>query len=167
MIKMHLYRCNPKEEVVMVITFFGHRETPPDVHPMLQAQIEAFIRRYNECIFYVGNHGHFDAMVIHILSNMKKRFPHIQCVVALAYMPSANNPKFPMGIETVVPEGIEKTPPRYAIIRRNRWMLEQADAVITYVKYSVGGASRFMEMARKKQKYVINLAADTPFSAEP
>ena len=74
MIKMHLYWCNPKEEVVMV------------------------------------------------MSNMKKRFPHIQCVVALAYMPSANNPKFPMGIETV---------------------------------------------ARKKQKYVINLAADTPFSAEP
>jgi len=39
-------------------------------------------------------------------------------------------------------------------------MLEQADIVITYVKYIVGGAQKFNALAEKKGKTVINIAAD-------
>ena len=37
-------------------------------------------------------------------------------------------------------------------------MIEQSDYVVTYVKYTVGGAAQFKEYAEKKGKIVINLA---------
>lgn len=48
-------------------------------------------------------------------------------------------------------------PPNYAISRRNMWMIDNADYVVTYVKYIVGGAARFKELSEKKGKIVINL----------
>lgn len=38
-------------------------------------------------------------------------------------------------------------------------MIERSDYVVTYVKYTVGGAVRFKELAEKKNKTVINIAA--------
>lgn len=37
-------------------------------------------------------------------------------------------------------------------------MIEQSDYVVTYVKYTIGGASKFKELAEKKKKIVINIA---------
>lgn len=50
------------------------------------------------------------------------------------------------------------TPPRFAIDRRNCWMLDRADIVVVYVKSPVGGAAKFKAMAESKKKMVINLA---------
>ena len=59
--------------------------------------------------------------------------------------------------ETLLPDGIEVGPARFAIDRRNKWMIEQADYVITYVTHSWGGAAKFKELAEKKGKTVINI----------
>lgn len=58
---------------------------------------------------------------------------------------------------TVLPEGVEIGPPRFAIDRRNRWMVRQADAVIAYVTRDWGGAARYSAMARRKGVTLINL----------
>lgn len=63
--------------------------------------------------------------------------------------------------DTIIPDGLEETPPKYGVIKRNRWMIEQADTVITYVKHTTGGAARFREIARKKGRTIIDLAAET------
>ncbi|MEE1280074.1 MAG: hypothetical protein UHH95_04500 [Oscillospiraceae bacterium] len=44
--------------------------------------------------------------------------------------------------DTIYPDGLEGVPPNYAISRRNMWMIDNADYVVTYVKYIVGGAAR-------------------------
>lgn len=59
--------------------------------------------------------------------------------------------------ETLLPDGIEVGPARFAIDRRNKWMVEQADYAITYVTHSWGGAAKFKELAEKKGKTVINI----------
>lgn len=46
---------------------------------------------------------------------------------------------------------------RFAISWRNKWMLEKADYVITYVTHTVGGSAKFKEMAIKKNKRVIEI----------
>lgn len=51
--------------------------------------------------------------------------------------------------DTMEPEGIEAIHPKYAITWRNRWMLEQADHVLTYVTHSWGGAARFADEAQR------------------
>lgn len=59
--------------------------------------------------------------------------------------------------ETMIPDEIEVGPVRFAIDRRNKWMVEQADYVITHVTHSWGGAAKFKELAEKKGKTVINI----------
>ena len=56
------------------------------------------------------------------------------------------------------PDVLDNTPPKYAISKRNTWMVNRSDIVVVYVKYSFGGAARFRDMAVSKGKTVINLA---------
>lgn len=59
--------------------------------------------------------------------------------------------------DTIYPEILEKTPPKFAIPKRNRWMIEQSDFVVTYVTCDIGGAANFKRIAEKQNKIVINL----------
>ena len=56
--------------------------------------------------------------------------------------------------ETIYPP-LESVPRKYAIIRRNEWMVDSADIVIAYVTYSWGGAARTLEYAKRKNKNII------------
>ena len=53
---------------------------------------------------------------------------------------------------------LENVPRKFAILKRNEWMVEEADLVIAYVMYSWGGAAKTLEYARRKKKTIINLA---------
>ncbi|MCI8418964.1 MAG: hypothetical protein HFF79_00435 [Oscillospiraceae bacterium] len=46
-------------------------------------------------------------------------------------------------------------PPRFAILRRNQWMVEAADVLISGVLYDWGGAAKTLDHARKKRKVII------------
>lgn len=59
--------------------------------------------------------------------------------------------------DTMLPEGIEKVPPRFAVDWRNKWMLGQSDYVVTYITHSWGGAAQFAEMAKRKKKALVRL----------
>lgn len=60
-------------------------------------------------------------------------------------------------VETVIPTYDRSVPLRFSIAARNRWMLDRADTVVTYVDHSGGGAARFQELAYRKGKRVILL----------
>ena len=60
---------------------------------------------------------------------------------------------------TILPDGIETVPLRFAISYRNKWMIEQSDYAVTYVTRSWGGAARFKELAEKKEKVIIECSA--------
>ena len=101
-------------------------------------------------MFYVGNHGNFDAMVRRQLEDLSKTYP-IKYYVVLAYMPSKkDNPDE----HSILPEGIETVPRRFAINHRNKWMLTKSDIVVTYVTRPVGGAWEFKQMAEKQKKTI-------------
>lgn len=139
-----------------VCTFFGHRDCIGLRKQRLEEAIEDLIRNHDVDLFYVGNEGQFDALVHWVLFAMKKKYPHIRYAVVLAYPPK-NIPGEDYS-DTMLPEGIEAVHPRYAIIWRNRWMLQRADYVISYVTHFWGGARKFAAEADRKGKEVINLA---------
>ena len=127
-------------------TFFGHRILNKDIKDLLTRQIDNLIAEYGVNIFYVGNNGQ--------LHN-----PQISYSIVLAYLPEKKQEYNPLSdIEKIYPEGLEYTPPRFAISKRNQWMVMQSDYVIAYVEHSFGGAAQFTEYARKKHRMVINLA---------
>ncbi len=147
----------------MKCTFFGHRNTPQYVEKLLQETIIGLIENNNVDMFYVGNQGGFDCMVRKILEKLELRYPQVSYFVVLAYLPiSNNNEDSDKYVDTIYPEGLEKIPRKFAIAKRNIWMIEQSDIVITFVKNSVGGACKFKNYAEKQCKIIINLAEKIP-----
>lgn len=143
----------------MTVTFFGNRDTPPTVRPILEKVLTDLIENHGAKQFIVGNQGNFDAMVLQTLHWLKPVYPEIMFCVVLAYMPIRRDaPSFKHPTFTIVPEGLEFTPHRYCIDKRNRWMVTEADTVITYTPYSFGGAAKFKNIAQKKGKQVIELS---------
>ncbi len=137
----------------MTVTFFGHRDTPKGTEPALRLTLIDLIENKNANLFYVGNHGNFDAMVRRQLENLSKTYP-IKYYVVLAYMPSKNDKS---DEHSILPEGIETVPRRFAIKYRNKWMLGKSDIVVTYVTRNFGGAWKFKQMANSKEKLLIDL----------
>ncbi len=59
---------------------------------------------------------------------------------------------------TIYPDGLENVPYKFAIYRRNEWMLKRSEMVVTYVHHNSGGAFKFKEKALKLNKTVIELS---------
>ena len=128
-------------------TFFGHSQCP-DLRSELR---DAVMRLADDGVdmFYVGDNGRFDAQVRSVLSELGLRYG-----VVLAYLPKGAGAGCD---DTMFPEGLELVHPRYAIERRNRWMLERSEYVVTYVHHSWGGAAKFAALAEKQGKRMIRL----------
>ncbi len=135
------------------VTFFGHRDAPKKLEPTLRLALVDLIENKNANLFYVGNQGNFDAMVRRQLEDLAQTYP-ITYKIVLAYMPGKNDEP---DEHTVLPEGLETVPRRFAISRRNKWMLDQADTVVTYVTHPSSGAYQMKEMAIEKGKLVVAL----------
>ena len=142
----------------MICTFFGHRKAPREIQPKLEKTLINLIKNENADTFYVGKQGNFDNIVISTLKTLKTIYPHINYSVVLAYMPGKENDYYCNDYsDTIYPEGLESTPPKYAVFQRNKWLVEHSDVMITYVKYSAGGAAKFKELAEKNGKIIISI----------
>ena len=139
----------------MICTFFGHRDTPPEIKTLLRQVISELIEQQGVRRFYVGNQGNFDAMARSLLAEFEQSHG-ISYEIVLAYLPRQEDPLCDTD-HTLLPEGIESVPPRFAIEYRNKWMIDHSDIVVTYVRHSFGGAAKFKKLAQKKKKTVIEL----------
>ena len=72
-------------------------------------------------------------------------------------VPYINSKKYSNRYDDTVYPPIENVPLRFAIIKRNEWMVEQSDAVISYVDFEAGGAARTLKYAKRKHKKIIDL----------
>lgn len=142
----------------MTVTFFGHKNTPFDVYTQLLETVTHLIENEGAELFFIGNQGNFDYMARKILKMLSKEYPHIHYSVVLAYMPTQKNDCCEDYSDTTFPDVLDNVSPRYAIEKRNRYMVKIADTVVAYVKHPSGGAYKFCSIAKRKGKKVINLA---------
>ena len=140
----------------MTVTFFGHKDTPKNIEPTLRTILIYLIENKNVTVFYVGNNGNFDTMVRRQLEYLSQTYP-ITYNIVLAYIPTKKS-EYDSFTNTLLPEGIETVPKRFAISYRNKWMIEQADVIVTYVTHSFGGAAQFKALAQRQGKTVIELS---------
>ena len=129
--------------------FFGHREVTHNIREKLTAIIEKLVTEGGVTDFYVGNQGQFDSMVYSVLKELKVKYPHIRYTVVLAYMPDEHI-KDVYGNDTLFPDGMENVPKKFAISKRNDWMIQQSEIAVCYVHKITGGAAKFREKAEKK-----------------
>lgn len=130
--------------------FFGHREVTHNIKDKLIAIIERLITE-----FYVDNQGQFDSMVYSVLKEMKEKYPHIRYTVVLAYIPNEHI-KEVYGEDTLFADGLENVPKKFAISKRNDWMIQQFSFAVCYVHKITGGAAKFREKASKKELRVLD-----------
>lgn len=140
-------------------TFFRHRDCPSSIKGKLHKEIDRLICNHGIDTFYVGTHGNFDRMAYAALVELRKRYQHIKVYRVLAYMPRLSDIAQDRSVldDTILPEGIEKVHPRYAIPHRNNWMIDHSDYVIAYVTHTFGGAYQAVERAKKKGKILIQI----------
>ena len=140
-------------------TFFGHRDCPSTIKPKLREVLVNLIEHCGVTEFYVGRQGTFDAQVRTVLRELSGEYSRIHYAVVLERLPDKQLcPAEEVYSDTMLPEGMELAPPRYAISWRNNWLLKQADYVVTYITHSWGGAAQFAAKAVRQKKTVINLA---------
>ena len=140
-----------------VCTFFGHRDCPETIKQRLREVLTDLIIHQGVDTFYVGNQGRFDGIVRSVLRELKQEYPEMHYAVVLAYLPGKKN-EYDDFSDTILPEGIEAVQPRYAIHWRNRWMLQRADYVITYITHSWGGAAQYTQKAKCAGKAIIHVS---------
>ena len=136
--------------------FFGHRDVTHDIRSKLQFIIEQLITEKQIYNFYVGHQGQFDSMVRSVLKELKVKYPHIRYTVVLAYMPDEHI-KEVYGEDTLYPDGLETVPRRFAISKRNDWMIQHSGYAVCYVHKITGGAAKFREKAKKKGLVIVDV----------
>jgi hypothetical protein len=147
--------------------FIGHRDTPTTVRPLLLRAVEKHITEYGVTEFYVGHIGAFDGMAAGVLAEMKERYPHIKNYLLLAYHPAVRKVDLPKGFETtLLLDGQEKSPPRYAIANLNKRIVKETDYLIAYVRHITDGSHKLLDYAKEREKkgwlVITNLAAKLP-----
>jgi len=105
--------------------------------------------------FYIGNEGAFDRMAYRVLRVLREKYPSISYSVVLAYIDSRTEAPWQ---DTVFPDELENVPPRFAIDRRNRWMIAHSHKAVVYVISPAGGAAKYSAIAQRRGVQVINLA---------
>lgn len=136
----------------MTVTFCGHSQifNQDAVSKWLDLILPSLIEG-GATTFYLGGYGAFDQLAAAAVIRQKAAYPAIEAVLVLPY-PNWNVDAFDYDRTTYPP--LEKVPPRLAIIKRNQWMVEGADIVISAVIHGWSGAAKTLDYAKRKGKVI-------------
>ena len=139
----------------MLVTFCGHStvSNAAAVAAALKSVIEELIAE-GATEFYLGGYGEFDSLAARAVRDAKATHPDIRSTLVIPYMDREFNPSLYDG--SVYPP-LESVPRRFAISKRNEWMIEQADVVVSGVTHDWGGAATTLKYATRKRKRIISV----------
>jgi len=149
----------------MIITFLGHSSLQRCVE--LSKKIELTIYENtsdnDNIVFYCGGYGDFDNLCVQVCQSIKRKFKKCEIIYITPYITESQQRKMRYLIETchydsIIYPPLENVPFKFAISKRNEWMVNEADLIIAYVNHSYGGAYKSLNYARRKKKHIINLA---------
>ena len=147
----------------MIIAFAGHSTIPmrDDVKRAVKEQI---LKKLGvepiKC--YIGGYGSFDEICAQACRELKREHKNIEIVYVAPYFRLSEQEKIKdmqrYGLcDTSIYPPLESVPPRFAISKRNEWMMKSADFVIAYVKRDFGGAYNSLQIAKRNKKQIINI----------
>ena len=138
-------------------TFIGHKDFPENLYQNLYNEIENLIVFDCVNVFYVGTNGAFDRAVYRVLSELKKKY-EIKINVALAHL-NQKSTNFYKSEETFFPNVLERTPFKYAINKRNIFMIKQSQYMICYLNNTFSNSSTFVKSAKSRKLKIVNIGS--------
>ena len=83
----------------------------------------------------------------------KEFHPEVTLSMLIPYHPAERPVDCPAGFDnTFYPPDMEKVPPRLAIVRANRYMVDHVDYLIAYAWHPASNARNLLEYAQKREK---------------
>lgn len=148
----------------MIITFAGHSTvfSCEQVKEAVKEQIKNNISSNEKTVFYLGGYGEFDSICACACRELKKEYSCMEVVYITPYISLSEQKKIKQmqdeGLcDTSLYPPLENVPPKFAILKRNEWMIEKADFVISYIEHNYGGAYNTFKTAVRKNKKMINI----------
>lgn len=146
----------------MVIAFCGHS----DYIENIQDEVEILNILESEagdspCELLLGGYGNFDAFAYRCAKKFRQKHSFSKLILVTPYLDMGEGLRKTIyameELDSVLYPELENVPPRYAISHRNRWMVEQADIVISFVSHQYGGAYTTYLHAKRNGKKIYNL----------
>lgn len=145
----------------MIITFCGNSNFHASVEAeQLLADIIMQYAAQNTVVYcYCGGYEDFDNFAANCVNKAKKHFNNIINYLVTAYMPTErhNLDYLKFRYNEIIYPPLENVPYRYAILRRNEWLADNADIIISHVIHTMGGAEKMLKYAERKNKKIIYL----------
>ncbi len=148
----------------MIIAFTGHSFvfSYNETKERVKEQILKNIVECEHVICYHGGHGNFDDICAIACKELKQENFKIELVYVTPYISLSEQAKIKelqaLGLcDTSIYPPIENVPPKFAISKRNEWMMTNADLVIAYVNRNYGGAYNSLQIAKRRNKKIINI----------
>lgn len=145
-------------DIMYACAFLGHRDCSKDIKEKLLFEIENLIVNEKVNVFYVGTQGGFDRMVYECLCELEEKY-EIKIVVVLAYLNREDDLTYYDTNKTIFPDCLTKTPPKFAISKRNDYMLQNSDYLICYLENRFSNTYEFILGAIKKKIKITNLGS--------
>ena len=139
-------------------SFFGHADLEgksTQISPKLRQIIISLIEQDVDT-FYVGNHGEFDILSSKIICDLQTLYPEIKVIAVLCYPNEFQYLKCAF-TDVLIPSEIVVCPKRACIVKRNHWVVDHSDYIVSYIKYTMGGAYSVIEYAKKHHKKIIEI----------
>lgn len=137
----------------MIVTFCGHSDEvySKEIREKIKYEIEILINQGADT-FLLGGYGEFDMLCAGIVKELKNKYQTIKSVLVIPYL----NVKYDTDYYdyTEYPD-LEKVPKRFAILKRNEYMVNKSDIIIAYIKHEYGGAYKTFTFAKRKNKKII------------
>ena len=142
----------------MIITFCGHADFRGGEE--YEEKIISVLRKKRADEVYLGGCGNFDSFAYKCaLKYKKEEDPNLKLTLVTPYLDGEQKKGFFDGeYDGIIYPSLENVPRRFAISRRNEWMVDNADIMIAFVERAFGGAYKTLSYAGKRKKKVINIA---------
>lgn len=109
------------------------------------------------CLRQGCGRGDFDSLCARACKELKAEHPGIEAVYVTSYLGISEQARIREMQMCGLCDGalyppLEGTPPKFAISKRNEWMMENADLIIAYVERGYGGAYQSSPADSRAQK---------------
>ena len=145
----------------MIIAFCGHSSYIANVED--EAQLSLLLEKVahgQQVDFYLGGYGGFDSFALSCAQKYKKAHQDAKLIYITPYLDRCWRARetilYTMYDEILYPP-LESVPQRFSILKRNEWIVNQADDLFGYVQAHSGGAYKMLLYAHKRKKPYINL----------
>jgi len=143
---------------LLTCTFIGHSNCSEKISTPLYLAVERLITEEGVTRFLVGDSGNFDYYTYQVLKKLHLRYD-IQFEVVLSYLNRMTEFSYYSQDETLFPSVLENTPPRFAISKRNTYMLKSSQYLVCLLEHTFSNSYTFVKKALKSGMKVINLGA--------